>query len=161
MPEQMILRICVLAWVARNRDVHAARVPERSLLAMADIIEKTDEQIEPEVRHILSFRKGRENRISRWELVERVFGREAAANRGNNNPYDRKIREVIAKYRDIDLIVSSSSVPGYWIAADMQDIETIAEEYVKRSREMEEKARNLRRRGAEKFGPQMPLFKQQ
>ena len=127
---------------------------------MADIFNKTDEQIESEVRHILSFRKGKENRISRWELVEKVFGREAAANRSNNNPYDRKIREAIAKWRDIDLIVSSSGLSGYWLAADMDDIETIAEEYVKRSREMEEKARNLRKRGAEKFGPQIPLFKQ-
>jgi hypothetical protein len=125
---------------------------------MGDIPVKTDEQIEREVRSILSFHKGRENRISRWELVERVFGREAAANRSNNNPYDRKIREAIAKWREIDLIVSSSAIGGYWLAADMNDIETIAEEYVKRSREMEEKARNLRRRGAEKFGPQMPLF---
>jgi len=126
---------------------------------MADIFSKTDEEIESEVRHILSFRKGKENKISRWELVEKVFGREAAANRSNNNPYDRKIREVINKWRDTDLIVSSSGSSGYWLAADMDDIETIAEEYVKRSRIMEEKARNLRARGAEKFGPQMPLFK--
>jgi len=126
---------------------------------MGDIEIKTDEQIESEVRHILSFRKGKENRISRWELVERVFGRQAAANRSNNNSYDRKIRDAINKWRDIDLIVSSSGTPGYWLAADMDDIELIAEEYVKRSREMEEKARNLRKRGAEVFGPQIPLFK--
>ena len=126
---------------------------------MGDELNKTDEQIESEVRHILSFRKGKENRISRWELVERVFGRQAAANRSNNNPYDRKIREAINKWRDIDLIVSSSGTPGYWLAADMEDVELIAEEYVKRSREMEDKARNLRKHGAEKFGPQIPLFK--
>ena len=33
---------------------------------------------------------------------------------------------------DIDLIVSSSGTPGYWLATDMNDIEMIAEEYVKR-----------------------------
>ena len=122
------------------------------------ILDKTDEEIETEVRHILSYRKGKEQRISRWELVERVFGREAAANRSNNNQYERKIRAVIEKYRDIDLIVSSSGADGYWLARDMNDIETIAQEYINRSRKMEEKARNLRRRGAEKFGPQMPLL---
>lgn len=120
---------------------------------------KTDTQIEQEVRYILSKHIGKGNRVSRWELVERVFGREAAANRGNNNPFDRRIREIIERYRDVDLIISSSSADGYWLAADMNDIETIAEEYVKRSRKMEEKARNLRRRGAEKFGPQIALFK--
>lgn len=41
----------------------------------------------------------------------------------------------------------------------MQDVETIADEYVSRSREMEARARNLRKRGAEVFGPQMELFK--
>ncbi len=118
----------------------------------------TDEQLETQVRAILLSHKGKEHRISRWQLVETIFGREAALDRGNNNPYDRRIRTVIAKWRDHDLIVSSSSVGGYWLAATMQDVELIAEEYVSRSREMEERARSLRRRGVEVFGPQMPLF---
>lgn len=88
-----------------------------------------------------------------------MFGRDAAANRTNNNPFDRQIREVISKFRDVDLIISSSGANGYWLAADMNDIEAIAQEYVNRSRVMEEKARNVRKRGQEKFGPQMPLFK--
>jgi hypothetical protein len=117
----------------------------------------TDEQLETQVRAILVYHKGKDHRISRWELVDRIFGPEAAADRSNNNPYDRRIREAIAKWREHDLIVSSSSVGGYWLAADFQDVELIAEEYVSRSREMEERARNLRRRGAEVFGPQMPL----
>lgn len=118
----------------------------------------TEEQLETQVRAILLGHKGRENRVSRWQLVEVVFGREAATSRSNNNPYDRRIREVIAKWRDHDLIVSSSSLGGYWLAADMNDVELIAAEYVSRAREMEERARNLRKRGAEVFGPQMALF---
>lgn len=117
----------------------------------------TDEQLETQVRSILLAHKGRENRISRWQLVEIIFGREAAANRSNNNLYDRRIREAIAKWRDHDLIVSSSSAGGYWLAADMDDVELIAQEYVSRAREMEERARNLRKRGAEVFGPQMQM----
>ena len=117
----------------------------------------TDEQLETQVRAILLSHKGKENRISRWRLVETIFGREAATNRSNNNPYDRRIRDAISKWRDHDLVISSSSQGGYWLAADMQDVELIAEEYVSRSREMEELARNLRRRGAEVFGPQIPF----
>ena len=117
----------------------------------------TDEQLETQVRIILAEHKGRQNRISRWQLVEIIFGREAAANRSGNNPYDRRIRDAIAKWRDIDLIVSSSGVAGYWLAADMKDIDLIADEYVSRSREMEEKARNLRKRGLELLGGQMAL----
>ena len=117
------------------------------------------EEVERQVRHILTFHKGRENRISRWELVEKIFGREAAADRSGNNPFDRQIRNAIEKYRDIDFIVSSSGSAGYWLATDMNDIETIANEYEDRSRAMEEKVRNLRKRGAETFGPQIPMFK--
>lgn len=124
-------------------------------------INQSSEEVERQVRYLLTLHKGRENRISRWELVERVFGREAAANRSNNNPFDRQIREVIEKYRVTDLIISSSGADGYWLAATMQDIEELAQEYVNRSRKMEDKARELRRRGAEVFGPQMPLFEVQ
>ena len=123
-----------------------------------EILVKSDEEVEREVRYILSTRVGREKKISRWELVERVFGREAALNRGNNNPYDRRIREAINKFRDVDLIVSTSGTDGYWLASDMNDIETIASEYEKRSVEMLSKARKLRARGLEKLGPQMPLL---
>ena len=119
---------------------------------------KSKEEVAREVRYILSLHKGKENAISRWALVTRIFGAEAAANRGNNNPFDRQIREVIEQYREIDLIVSSSSAAGYYLAADMNDIETIATEYDKRSVKMLEKARKLRQRGMEKLGGQMELI---
>ena len=116
-------------------------------------------EVERQVLYILSLHKGRANRISRWELVEKVFGREAAANRGNNNQFDRKIRNIIEEHRDEYMICSSSSISGYWLAADMEDVELIAQEYVNRSRKMEERARNIRKRGTEAFGPQLKLFK--
>jgi hypothetical protein len=120
---------------------------------------KDKTEIEAEVRHILSFHKGKDNPVSRWELVERIFGRDAAANRGNNNPFDRQIRQVIEKYRVVDLIVSSSGSAGYWLAEDMDDIETIAVEFDKRAMTELEKARNLRKRGIDRFGGQMSLIK--
>lgn len=123
-----------------------------------DIKQMTDDELEAKVRGILQFHRGRANKVSRWQLVEQIFGRDAAANRGNNNPFDRQIRNAIAKWRDVDLIVSTSGTDGYWIAEDMNDINTIADEYVKRSREMEEKARNLVKRGLQTFGGQMPLM---
>lgn len=116
------------------------------------------EEVERQVRYILSKHIGKENPVSRWELVERIFGREAAANRGNNNPFDRQIREIIEKYRVDDLIVSSSNGAGYWLAANMTEIEIIAAEYEKRSKNMLWKASRLRERGIEKFGPQMKLM---
>lgn len=120
--------------------------------------EKKQEDVEREVRYILSKHIGKENPVSRWELVTRIFGQEAAANRGNNNPFDRQIREIIEKYRVEDLIVSSSNGAGYWLAANQTEIEIIADEYEKRSKNMLTKASQLRKRGVEKFGPQMPLL---
>lgn len=116
------------------------------------------EEVERQVRYILSKHIGKENPVSRWELVERIFGREAAANRGNNNPFDRQIREVIEKFRVEDLIVSSANTAGYWLADSMEEIAIIADEYEKRSKNMLMKASLLRKRGMEKFGPQMKLM---
>jgi hypothetical protein len=126
---------------------------------MGETFDKDDEQIETEVRSILSFHKGIEQAISRWELVERVFGRQAAANRGNNNAYDRKIREAISKWRETDLICSTSSASGYWIAANMAEVQMIADEYEKRAKDMLTKRSNLLKHATDKFGPQMELFK--
>lgn len=121
-------------------------------------MEMNQEEIERQVRYILSKHIGKTNPVSRWELVERIFGREAAANRGNNNPFDRQIREIIEKYRVEDLIVSSSNGAGYWLAADQSEVNIIADEYEKRSKNMLDKASRLRKRGVEKFGPQMKLL---
>jgi hypothetical protein len=121
--------------------------------------DKTKEDVERDVRSILSFHKGKENAVSRWQLVEQIFGREAAANRSNNNPFDRQIRQVISDWRDIDFIVSTSGQEGYWIAADYADVELLASEYEKRALNMLEKKSNLLKRGLERFGPQIELFK--
>jgi hypothetical protein len=121
-------------------------------------MEKTHEEVEQQVRYILTKHIGKENPVSRWKLVEHIFGREAAANRGNNNPFDRQIREVIEKYRVEDLIVSSSNGAGYWLAADQSEVKIIADEYEKRSKNMLDKAGRLRKRGMEKFGAQIRLL---
>src|SRR3989304_3751628 len=83
-------------------------------------------EIERQILFILSLHKGRERRISRWELVEKLFGREAGAVRSNNNPHDRKVREIIEKYRDEYLICSSSAIGGGWMAGETDEVERMA-----------------------------------
>jgi len=119
--------------------------------------DKTRDEIEREVRDILSMHRGKEQAISRWQLVEIVFGRKAAADRGNNNRFDRIIRSVIEKYRDVDLICSTSSASGYWIAANMNDVEAIAEEFDKRAKGMLAKKSRILEHGKNKFGGQLEL----
>lgn len=119
--------------------------------------EKTKEQVEREVRDILSMHRGKEQAISRWQLVEIVFGREAAADRGNNNRFDRIIRNVIEKYRDVDLICSTSSASGYWIAANMNDVTMVADHFDKLAMGYLAKKAKIIDHGQKLFGGQLEL----
>lgn len=133
------------------------------------MIEATYTQVEPtitaqdeiirRVRNVMMHCVGREKRITRRELVRRVFGDQAALNWSNNNRYDRMVRQAIETMRDNDCICSSSGSSGYWIANSMQDVESVAAEYISRARKEEQKARDLLRRGQERFSGQvaMPL----
>lgn len=125
-------------------------------MAMND---KDKEEVEQEVRGILSFHKGRENAISRWQLVEIVFGREAAADRGGNNPFDRQIRKVVEKFRDVDMICSTSGARGYWIASNMNDIEELADVFEKMAKGYLKKKARIIEHGQREFGGQMELLK--
>lgn len=116
------------------------------------------EEVVRRVRNVMLHRVGKANAISRQELVRRVFGNDAADNWSNNNRFDRAVRRAIEEIRDTEFVCSSSRTPGYWLADGMHDVEALAGEYVSRSRAMESKARTLRLRGAERFGPQLPLL---
>ena len=100
---------------------------------------------------------GHEKKITRRELVRRVFGDPAALNWSNNNRYDRAVRRAIETMRETEFICSSSRSSGYWIASNMQDLEALAAEYISRARKEEEKARNLIRRGQERFSGQISM----
>ena len=124
-----------------------------------NILSLTRDEVVQRVREALRWHRGETKKIARWELVEQVYGHGATLDRTNNNPYDRVVREVISEYRDIDLIVSTTQDGGgYWLAESIKEAEIIAADYVKRSRVMELKARNVRKRAVETFGPQIPLL---
>jgi hypothetical protein len=127
---------------------------------MMDTIIYPQEEVIRRVRILLLRHVGMANKIGRWDLVSRVFGYQAAEplRRTNNNRYDRALRKAIESIRETDLVCSSSTGGGYWLADCMEDIEVVVREYVSRSRLMEQKARDLRRRGTERFGPQIALI---
>jgi hypothetical protein len=115
------------------------------------------EEIIKRVRNVMMHCVGYEKKITRRELVRRVFGDQAAQSWSNNNRYDRSVRRAIETMRNTEFICSSSSSSGYWIASNMQDLETLASEYISRARKEEEKARLLLRRGQERFGGQISM----
>ena len=79
----------------------------------------TDEQLDREVLFILQQHQGKENRVDRWELVERVFGEPVEPLlRNDNNLYDRDIRYAVGRLRAAGhLICDLGDGAGRWMAA--------------------------------------------
>jgi len=59
----------------------------------------TEEQLDYEVLFILSQHVGKENAISRWQLVEKVIGYVPEHLRTNNNMEDREVRDAVSRLR--------------------------------------------------------------
>lgn len=70
----------------------------------------------------LQFRhKGQQYAIKKRDLLEELYGHEAAKDESYNNMYDRKLRATIeALVKDGHPICSSAS-RGYWYAASLKD----------------------------------------
>jgi len=126
---------------------------------MPEIRNLTLEEATQRVRDILRWHRGEENKITRWELVEQVYGPGAVEKKDNNNYYDRSVREIISAYRDVDFIVSTTSDGGgYWLAENLAEADQIAGSYDRRAKLMLKKASDVRKRAVEHFGPQVPMF---
>lgn len=120
------------------------------------------ERAKRELPHIMRFHVGEENRITRDELCRRIFGDDYVQSlRDNanvsNNLFDRSVRDAISELRDDELICSSSGQSGYWKAKNMEEALNIAYEYESRARAEEDRARKIKLRANEFFGPQMEL----
>ena len=79
----------------------------------------TNEELDREVLFILLRHQGKENRVDRWELVERVFGEPVEPLlRNDNNLYDRDIRYAVGRLRAAGhLICDLGDGAGRWMAA--------------------------------------------
>ena len=79
----------------------------------------TNDELDREVLFILLRHQGKENRVDRWELVERVFGEPVEPLlRNDNNLYDRDIRYAVGRLRAAGhLICDLGDGAGRWMAA--------------------------------------------
>ena len=79
----------------------------------------TNEELDREVLFILLRHQGKENRIDRWNLVERVFGGPVEpVFRNDDNLYDRDIRYAVGRLRAAGhLICDLGDGAGRWMAA--------------------------------------------
>jgi len=93
---------------------------------------KSDVELDRSVLFILQFRKGRQNAIRRWDLVEQVFGADAVAEptRNNNNVYDRQVRESIERWRSQGQHICNVGDGGYFMASTRPEYEDFKKYYL-------------------------------
>jgi len=90
----------------------------------------TDEQLDQEVLYWLKQHKGKQNPMGRWELVERIFGMEAARVQSDDNLFDRQIRESVARLRRSGvLICDMGDGHGRYLAATVEEYQTFRQYY--------------------------------
>jgi len=90
----------------------------------------TDEQLDREVLYWLKQHRGRQNPMGRWELVERIFGLDAARVRGDDNLADRHVREAVARLRKRGvLICDMGDGQGRYLAATLEEYQAFRQYY--------------------------------
>ena len=113
------------------------KVYEQLLAEITDTLERKVFQVLAEVPG---------ERVTRPELVLRVFGIPVAQGSLGSNPEDRKIRKCIERLQGRGFpILASSGEAGYWMETDPTEIETYIAELESRRERMAEKIRSLRR----------------
>lgn len=102
---------------------------------------------------------GKENRVTRPELVEVIFGIPREEVNLNSSTLDRQIRETIATLQERYPIISSSGSDGYWWPETMDEVNAYAREIQSRATALFEKSQNVLRSARELFHepPQMRL----
>lgn len=111
------------------------------------------------VLKILRAHAGKENRVTRPELVEMIFGIPREEVNLNSSTLDRQIRETIATLQERYPIISSSGSDGYWWPENMDEVNAYAREIQSRATALFEKSQNVLRSARELFHepPQMRL----
>jgi len=111
------------------------------------------------VMRIIRAHVGKNNRVTRPELVEGIFGIPREEVNLYSSTLDRQIREVIADLQARYPIISSSGSDGYWWPETMDEVNAYAREINSRATALYEKSQNVLRSARELFHeePQMRL----
>lgn len=113
----------------------------------------TEEQLDREVLYILQQHQGKENRIDRWDLVERVFGGPVEpVFRNDDNLYDRDIRYAVGRLRAAGhLICDLGDGAGRWMAATEKEFWEFYSYYIKPIKSRADVARALKKSAAKRW----------
>lgn len=113
----------------------------------------TNEELDRTVLYILQQHQGKENRIDRWDLVERVFGGPVEpVFRNDDNLYDRDIRYAVGRLRAAGhLICDLGDGAGRWMAATEKEFWEFYSYYIKPIKSRADVARALKKSAAKRW----------
>ena len=112
----------------------------------------TDEALDREVLFVVRQHQGKQNAIGRWELVERLFGREACEPRTDDNLADRQIRYSVARLRGRGvLICDMGDGAGRYIASTVEEYQAFRLKYSSRAYEVLEIVREMDKAAAKEW----------
>lgn len=90
----------------------------------------SDDELDHEVLYVINMHRGQQNAISRWEMVEKVFGRDAALVRSDGNTQDRQLRRSIERLRKQGHIISNlGEGSGYFLATTPEEYQAFRSAY--------------------------------
>ena len=115
--------------------------------------------LDDRVLRVIRQHQGKDNRVTRAQLVEAVFGVAEGDVELSKSTWDRQIREAITTLQARYPIISSSGDGGYWWPETMDEVNAYAREINSRAQALFEKSANVLRSARELFEepPQMRL----
>lgn len=113
----------------------------------------TNDELDRNVLHFLLRCQGKANRIDRWGLVERVFGKPVPPEeRHDDNLLDRDIRYAVGRLRaQGHLICDLGDGAGRWMAATEKEFWEFYGYYIKPIKSRADIARALKKSAQAKF----------
>lgn len=121
----------------------------------------TDEKLDEMVLYFLSKHVGKNNRIERWTLVERVFGVHVPEfERNDANRMDRDIRHSVRRLRNKGhLICDMGEGGGRWLAETKEEFWEFYAYFIKPIASKAQTARAMKKSADLQFNIlQMPMF---
>lgn len=119
----------------------------------------TPEDLPDRVLQVIRAHVGKDNRVTRAELVEVIFGIPRGEVNLTSSTLDRQIRDAITTLQARYPIIASSGLDGYWYPESMDEVNAYAREIQSRASALFEKSQNVLRSARELFHeePQMRL----
>ncbi len=101
---------------------------------------------------------GEDRRVKRRDLLEDLFGLEAAQDESNNNPWDREMREMIQELnRDYGALIVGSPKGGYFWGSSLAEVLKSVETQMKGARTQLVNAAHLKANAKRCFGGQLGM----